>query len=113
MRSVCFDLRTSMQLRKCWHWGVMGALVLWTTVVMAGPPPQADPKVNTMPISWNQAYFKVIASPDHAAIERGEILYDMKVMSRDTAVAQTMGLVNAMPEDCFKVVQDYNNYIHT
>jgi hypothetical protein len=102
-----------MQLRKFWHWGVMGALVLWTTVVMAGPPPQADPKVNTMPISWNQAYFKVIASPDNAAIERGEILYDMKVISSDTAVAQTMGLVNAIPEDCFKVVQDYNNYIHT
>lgn len=81
--------------------------------LLGGTDPQADPKTKSLPITFDKAYFKIIASPDFAALEKGEVLYAEKKISSDTAFAQTMGLINASPEACYKAVRDYNRYTKT
>ena len=70
----------------------------------------ANPLTDGMPISWNEAYFKLINSPDEADLEKGEILVAMKKLGGDTIMAQSIGLIEARPEECVRVVRDYNNY---
>ncbi|MFM7204681.1 MAG: SRPBCC family protein [Myxococcota bacterium] len=75
--------------------------------------PAADPKTKSLPLGWDQAYFKIITTPDYPALEKGEILYKEKQVNSDTALAQTMGLINASPEACYKAVKLYDNYTKT
>jgi len=70
----------------------------------------ANPLTNGMPISWDEAYFKLIKSPDEADLEKGEILVAEKRLGGDTIMAQSIGLIEAGPEECARVVHDYNNY---
>lgn len=79
----------------------------------ASDPTTADPKSKSLPIGWDKAYFKIIASPDSKALESGDILYDVKQLTSSSAMAQTMGLINAPPEACYKAAKDYNNYTKT
>ncbi len=70
----------------------------------------ADPMTNVMPISWNQAFFKVINFPDESELEKGKILFDMKRLEGDTVMAQSIGLIDARPKQCLEVVSNYNYY---
>lgn len=96
------------------RFGMAAGLALLTVLsaglVMGETDPQADPKTKSLPVTFEKTYFKIIATPDYAALEKQDILYGEKQTSSDTAFAQTMGLVNASPEACYKAVRDYNNY---
>jgi hypothetical protein len=70
----------------------------------------ADHKSNIMPISWDQAYFTIIAHLDESALENGQIPFDMKKLEGGTVLAQSIGLIEARPEECLEVVRSYNNY---
>jgi hypothetical protein len=70
----------------------------------------ANPLTNGMPISWDEAYFKLIKSPDEADLEKGEILVAEKKLGGDTILAESIGLIEAAPEECVRVVRDYNHY---
>jgi hypothetical protein len=72
---------------------------------------KADGKTNVMPIRWDQAFLKLISAPDKAKLEQGEILCEIKKRGSDTIIVQSMGLIKAKAEDCFKVVRNYNQYI--
>jgi hypothetical protein len=73
---------------------------------------KAAGKTNVMPVRWDQAYPRIISSPDRVKLERGEILYEMKKGDADTLTAQSMGLIKARAEACFKVVRNYDQYIN-
>jgi hypothetical protein len=73
---------------------------------------KADGKTNVMPVRWDQTFLRLISVPDKGKLERGEILSEINKMGVDTVLAQTMGLIKAKAEDCFKVVQNYNQYIN-
>ncbi len=70
----------------------------------------ANPFTNRMPISWNEANFKLIDSPDEADLDKGEIIVALKKLGDDTIMAQSIGIIEAGPEECARVVRDYNNY---
>jgi hypothetical protein len=70
----------------------------------------ADPMTNVMPISWDQAFFNVINVPDELELKRGTILFDMKTLEDDTVISQSIGLIEASPEECLGVVRNYNCY---
>jgi hypothetical protein len=72
----------------------------------------AIPGTSAMPITWDDAFTALIDAPDEAALERGEVLYDTRSEGGGT-VAQTMGLIDATPEECFAVVRDYEHYSRT
>jgi hypothetical protein len=72
----------------------------------------ADWRTNVMPIVWEQAFFRLIPVPDKARLEKGEILFEIKKTDSDTVLAQTMGLIKAKAEDCFKQICQYNQYVH-
>lgn len=72
---------------------------------------KADGRTNVMPIRWDQAFCRIISSPDKNKLEQGEILYEIKKVDANTVVAQSVGLIKARAEDCFKVVRNYNQYI--
>ena len=73
---------------------------------------QADPRARTMPIAWDDAHAEIITAPDEAALERGEVVHAARIEGGIT-VAQTMGLIDAPPEQCFRVVRDYSRYTET
>ncbi len=73
---------------------------------------KADGKTNVMPIRWDQAFLRLISPPDKAKLEQGEILCEIKKWDSNTITAQSMGLIKAKAEDCFKVVRNYNQYIN-
>ena len=73
---------------------------------------KADVKTNVMPVRWDQAFLRLIPSPDKGKLERGEILCEIKKAGSDTLLAQTIGLIKAKTEDCYKVVRNYNQYIN-
>jgi hypothetical protein len=75
-------------------------------------PLKAEGKVNTMPVRWDQAFFRLIPAPDKGKLERGEILSEIKKAGNETILAQTIGLIKAKAEDCFKIVRNYNQYIN-
>jgi hypothetical protein len=70
----------------------------------------ADPLTNVMPISWDQAYSRIILSPDEAKLEKGEILTAVKRLDDGTIVAQSIGLIDAAPEECVRVARNYSHY---
>jgi hypothetical protein len=86
-------------------------LALGAGALVLAADPQARPDDTVLPISWNDAYFRVIDQPDYAALDKGEVLYKLKQLGPDTAMAQTMGLVKATPEASFRVARDYNHYV--
>jgi hypothetical protein len=75
------------------------------------PNIKAEGKSNNMPVLWEQAYQKIIQLPDSSLLEKGEILGEVKNAGNQTFLAQTMGLIKARAEDCFKVVKNYPLYI--
>ncbi len=75
-------------------------------------PLKADGSTNGMPVRWDQAFFRLIPTPDRGKLERGEILCEIRKTGSDTVLAQTIGLIKAKAEDCFKVVRNYNQYIN-
>ena len=93
--------------------GIALALLLIAMIVEAGVDLMAGPLTNMMPISWDQAYSRIIVSPDQAELERGEIIFDSKKIDGKTVVAQSIGLIDATPEECFRIVRDYNHYTGT
>ena len=90
--------------------GIVLASLVIAVLVEAGIDLMADPLTDVMPISWDQAYSRVIISPDQAALEKGEIIFDSKKIDSKTFVAQSIGLIDAGPEECFRIVRDYNHY---
>lgn len=93
-------------------WVTLLALMA-SAAVLASSDPVADPKLKSMPMGFDKAYMKVIATPDYALLEQGEIQYQEKQTSSDTILAQTMGLIKASPEACFKAVRQYDAYTKT
>jgi hypothetical protein len=71
---------------------------------------KADGKTNFMPVHWDQAFLRLISSPDKGKLERGEILCEIKKRDSNTVIAQSIGIIKAKAEDCFKVVRSYNQY---
>jgi hypothetical protein len=71
---------------------------------------KADGKNNVMPVRWEQVNFNLIPFPDKNKLERGEIQYAIEKAGNNTVLAQTIGLIKAKSEDCFKVVRSYNLY---
>ncbi len=90
--------------------GIVVASLFICILVEAKIDLMANPFTNIMPISWNEAYFKLINSADAADLEKGEILVALKDLDDDTFMAQSIGLIEAGPEECVRVVRDYNNY---
>ncbi len=90
--------------------GVILVSLFISILVEAGIDLMANPFTNRMPISWNEACFKLINSPDGADLEKGEILVALKNLGDDTIMAQSIGLIEARPEECVRIVRDYNNY---
>lgn len=100
---------------------VLKILILFATITMGwilyGPSSfgadhqglKADGRTNAMPIRWNQAFLKLITAPDKAKLEQGKILCEIKKWDGNTVTAQSMGLIKAKVEDCFKVVRSYYN----
>ncbi len=88
--------------------------IIWSGLGLAADKEtlKADVKTNLMPVRWEQAFLRLISSPDKSRLERGEILGEIKKTGSDTVLAQTMGLIKGKPEDCFKVVRNYNQYIN-
>lgn len=72
----------------------------------------ADAKSDAMPIRWEHAYQTILTSPDEAALRRGEVEYAERT-GGDGAVAQTVGLIRATPEACYRVARDYERYTET
>jgi hypothetical protein len=75
-------------------------------------PLKADGKTNVMPVRWDQTFLRLIPSPDKGKLERGEILCEIKKVGSDTVLAQSVGLIKAKAEDCYKVILNYNQYIN-
>jgi hypothetical protein len=73
---------------------------------------KADGKTNVMPVRWDQTSPRIISSPDKVKLERGEILCEMRKGGADTLTAQSMGLIKARTDECFKVVRNYDQYIN-
>ncbi len=72
---------------------------------------KANGMTNVMPVRWDQAYQRIITNPDKEKLLQGEILCEIKRVDAKTVVAQSIGLIKAKAEDCFKVVRNYNHYI--
>jgi hypothetical protein len=72
---------------------------------------KADGTTNVMPIRWDQAYQRIITHPDKEKLLQGEILCEIKRVDARTVVAQSIGLIKAKAEECFKVIRNYNQYI--
>ena len=90
--------------------GIVLASLFVSVLVEAKIDLTANPLTNGMPISWKDAYFKLINSPDETDLEKGEILVALKKLNDDTIMAQSIGLIEAGPEECVRVVRNYNNY---
>lgn len=90
--------------------GIILASLIIAVSARAAIDLRADPLTDVMPISWQQAYSRIIVSPDEAELEKGEILFDMKKLNDGTIVAQSMGLIRATPEECVRITGDYNHY---
>ncbi len=88
---------------------VAPALLFIALLVEAGVDLSADPLDNAMPVSWKQAYFRII-SPDESKLEQGKILVDVKKLDDGTITAQSMGLIEAPPEECVRISHDFSNY---
>jgi hypothetical protein len=71
---------------------------------------QANPGSNEMPIRWHQAYSQIITQPERHKLEKGEILCALRKVDGGTAQAQTVALIKARPESCFRIVKNYNQY---
>jgi hypothetical protein len=93
--------------------GIVLATLVIAVLVEAGIDLMADPLTNLMPISWDQAYSRIVISPDQAELEKGKIFFDSKKIDGKTLMAQSIGLIEAGPEECFRVVRDYNHYTST
>ena len=72
---------------------------------------EADGQTNIMPVHWDQASAKIIAHPDKARLERGEVLCEIKKIDPQIVAAQTVGLIKADPAECFQIVRKYNQYV--
>lgn len=90
--------------------GIVLALLVIAVSARAAIDLTADPVTNVMPISWRQAYFRIIVSPDEEELRKGKILFDMKKLDDGTIVAQSMGLIKATPEECVRISDDLNHY---
>lgn len=90
--------------------GILLSILICAERVAAKNDEMADPMTNIMPISWNDAFFKVINSPSESELEEGNVLFDMMAMENNTVAAQSIGLIAASPKECFKVVRNYNHY---
>ena len=93
--------------------GIILALLVIAASARAAIDLTAGPSTNVMPISWKQAYSRIIVSPDEAELEKGEILFDMKKLDDGTILAQSMGLIEATPEESERIAGDYNHYTST
>lgn len=65
-----------------------------------------------MPVRWDQAFQKIILNPDQGKLFQGEIICVLKKGEDRTIIAQSMGLIKAKAEECFKVVRSYNQYVN-
>jgi hypothetical protein len=72
---------------------------------------KANGMTNVMPVRWDQAFQKIIPNPDKDKLTQGEILCEIKKVDAQTVIAQSIGLIKAKAEDCFKVVRSYHQYI--
>ena len=72
---------------------------------------QADGRSNIMPVNWDQTSPKIIPRLDQAKLERGEVVCEIKKIDSQTVVAQSEGLINADPAECFEIVRRYNQYV--
>jgi hypothetical protein len=90
--------------------GLVIVLLVIAALVEAGIDLTADPAGNTMPISWEQTYSRIIISPDESKLEQGKIIVDVKKYDDGTVVAQSIGLIEAAPEECARVAQDFSHY---
>jgi hypothetical protein len=72
---------------------------------------KADGQTNTMPVHWSQTSPKIIVHPDQARLERREVLCQVEKIDAETVMAQTVGLIQADPGECFKVIRKYNQYV--
>lgn len=90
--------------------GIVLASLVIAVSVRAAMDLSADPLTNVMPISWRQASFRVIVSPDESELEKGKILFGMEKLDDGSIVAQSMGLIEATPEECIRITTDYNHY---
>jgi len=70
----------------------------------------ADGHQNFMPVRWEDAFKEGMIILDRARLERGEILGRIEEKEDGSLSAQTVGLIKARPEECFRVITDYKNY---
>jgi len=90
--------------------GILLSILVSAECIAAANDHMADPMTDIMPISWNDAYFKIINSPSESELEKGNVLFDMMAMENNTVAAQSVGLIDASPKECFKIVRNYNHY---
>jgi hypothetical protein len=69
---------------------------------------KADGKTNLMPTQWEEAFPRIITTPDTHRLEQGDILCEIKKTTDRAVIAQSMGLIKSKPEECFKAVRRYN-----
>lgn len=95
----------SIVLALCW-------ILLNTSGIGAGQKDlSAEGTSNVMPIRWDQAFLRIISLPNTDKLEQGEILCEINKVDEQTLVAQSVGLIKAKAEECFKVIRNYNRYI--
>jgi hypothetical protein len=73
-------------------------------------PKQADPGTTTMPIGWSDAFEQIVQSPQKDLLDKGDVLLGLKHVDDQTIFGQTMGVIDASPEACAKVIADFAHY---
>ncbi|MEW6184559.1 MAG: hypothetical protein AB1585_02330 [Thermodesulfobacteriota bacterium] len=114
---MCFKtLQRITDWNRCF-WFTALILALWTMLLPLSSargseanPLKAEGTSDSMPIGWEQAYQKIIQLPENSRLEKGEILGEVKKVGDHTILAQTLGMVKARAEDCFKVAKSYPLY---
>jgi ribosome-associated toxin RatA of RatAB toxin-antitoxin module len=87
------------------------ALLSSPALYAGGKDLNAEGHSKIMPISWDQAFPRIISLPDNDRLAQGEILCEIKNADPRTLVVQSVGLIKAKAEECFKVVRNYNQYV--
>lgn len=102
-----------------WQKGVVGfILYLWIGTPLFGSAPKNNVYLtkgdsDSMPVRWEEAYKPLILVPDPGRLEQGEVLGESYPKEEGTLVAQTVGLIPAAPEACYRVVTNYAQYRKT
>jgi len=92
--------------------GIIFLLLISPTPAIAEPLmiPKASPANHEMPIQWHHAYSRLVTSPEWDKLGRGEIISAMNMDESGVVSAQTLSLIKALPESCYRVVRKYDQY---